>query len=88
MNFDRMQDLQAHTNMDKIQEMMKSFIEEVAELQTQKRASKYHKTNDHNSATPSTDTGLQNQGFFSTIGSVLNRFGWWCWEIIKYLMWT
>ena len=84
MDFDRMRALQAYTNMDKIEDMMENFTKEVFKLQSLKR--KWKRSNDHrvHSATPSSDTRLQSQGIFSTIGSVADKFVTWFWGSLSY----
>jgi len=84
MDFDKMRALQAYTNTDRIKDMMEDFTREVLKLKSLKR--KFKRSNDHmhDSATHSTDTGLQTRGLFSTIGSVLDSFGSWLWGKLNF----
>ena len=88
MDFDKMRALQAYTNMDKIEDMMEDFTREVFKLKSLKR--KFKRSNDymHDSATLNTNTGLQTQGLFSTIGSALDSFGSWFWGKLTHNFWS
>ena len=85
MDFDKMRALQAYTNMDIVKEdTRENFTREVLKLQSLKR--KWKRSNDHmhDSVTFSTDTSLQSQGIFSTIGSAIDSFASWFWGKLKF----